>query len=78
MTEDDTFAKLKKVTFEELGATFGDIANKHCVLSNLDHEEYTLWKREREAAAKDAGWTVEEWQKENLRRWLLTQTVMPL
>jgi len=63
MTEDDTFLRLKKCTFEQLQDEFIRIRHRFAGTEN-----YTEWATERKDTAQRLGWTVREWQRENARR----------
>ena len=63
MNEDETFERLKKVTFEQMRTEFQQIA---AVYGNT--RLYSEWTLARFRSAKERGWTVAEWQKENFRR----------
>lgn len=65
MTEDDTFRRLKKSTFEELQFVFVEIARKFRAGGASSFDE---WTNERNIAAEKHGWTVKEWQRENAKR----------
>jgi hypothetical protein len=63
MTEDDTFAALKKATFSEMKEELKRLGNIYRHTSN-----YSEWDNVRDESAKARGWTIREWQQENYRR----------
>lgn len=62
-TEDDTFLKLKKCSFEDLRAEFVRLRETYAGTGY-----YSDWGKARDEIAEARGWTVKEWQKENYRR----------
>lgn len=64
MTEEETIRRLKKVSFEKMRDVLIRV-KVHAVKNRL---ETSSWANLRDIAARQRGWTVREWQKENHRR----------